>query len=90
MHTDPELTMQVVGAVILILIVGAVFYWTLRPKTKYVFIPDDEKDLMLELMKNSFVRKLTYDDWYAYLVEIGMPKDQFTDLIKEVEKKLFD
>ena len=90
MYTDPELTKQVVGAILLILLVCGVFYWAVRSNKKYVFIPDEEKDLMLDLMIKSTSSKLTLDDWKTYLVGIGMAEDQFNELITEMRNKMFE
>ena len=90
MYTDPELTKQVVGSILLILLVCGVFYLATRNNKKYVFIPDEEKDLMLDLMIKSTSSKLTLDDWKTYLVGIGMAEDQFNELITEMRNKMFE
>lgn len=90
MYTDPELTKQVVGSILLILLVCGVFYLAIRSNKKYVFIPDEEKDLMLDLMIKSTSTKLTLDDWKNYLVGIGMSEDQFNELILEMRNKMFE
>lgn len=90
MYTDPELTKQVVGSILLILLVCGVFYLAIRNNKKYVFIPDEEKDLMLDLMIKSTSAKLTLNDWKTYLVGIGMAEDQFNELILEMRNKMFE
>lgn len=90
MYTDPELTKQVVESLGLILLVIAAFYWATKSNKKYVFIPDEEKDLMLDLMIKSTNNKLTLNDWKTYLVGIGMAEDQFNELIIEMRTKMFE
>lgn len=90
MYTDPELTKQVVGGIALLLIACAIFYWAVRSNKKYVFIPDEEIDLMIDLMIKSTSSKLTLDDWKNYLASIGMTEDQFNELITEMRNKMFE
>lgn len=91
MHSNPELTHQVMYAIgFIVLLISAFLYFNRSDEPQYLDIPEEEQNELTDLIKKSLVSKLTWEDWKQYMTTTGMPESQFNELIAQVNEKLLN
>jgi len=80
--------MYAVGFIVVLIL--AFMYFNKSNEPQYLDIPEEEQDILTDLIKKSLISKLDWEDWKTYLEKTGMPEEQFNELIAQVNEKLLN
>ena len=79
--------MYAVGFIVVLIL--AFLYFNRSDEPQYLDIPEEEQDILTDLIMKSLNSKLTWKDWEKYMTTTGMPQEQFNELIAQVNEKFF-
>jgi len=74
----------------IVVLILAFLYFNRSDEPQYLDIPEEEQDILTNLIKKSLISKLDWEDWKIYLEKTGMPEEQFNELIAQVNEKLLN
>lgn len=92
MPVNYELTQQFMGIVLLILaiFIFLIFRNQSKEKNKYYHFSEAERESLIYLMSISLRRQTPLEEWKDYLHIVGVPEEQFNELLNEVQEKILN